>query len=273
MKVASYPVAPVAEKLRGTLLDAATVTDQFEWLEGDGLFQSWNCIQFEGSPVFCAPNSKDLDQQAGWIDGFRFGVYGGITCKFPGGAEARQEQNDGASDAFDKGESIGVERALMANRFVVNLAGSGLPGEWPAPEDLTPVGGAVKPQIGIGLLEEKAGDLYVGIPTLHVPRGIAGALCGVGAAEFEGDVIRTSLGSKIAAGAGYAYPNTSPTGVAAPAGERWLYATGEVFVGQGRKEVHTVFNPDDNEIVTLVERPYVVAVDCFAVAVRVTLEV
>jgi hypothetical protein len=248
------------------------VSGDFAWLEGDDLFQSWNCLRFDGSPNFCAPNSKDLDQQSGWIDGVRFAVYGGVTCKYPGGREVMEEQNEGASAAFDKGESTGVERALMALRFTENAVGAGLPGDWPEPPDLTPAGGAVKPQVGIALLEEYAGDVYAGVPTLHVPRGIAGSLMNIGGAEFEGDVLRTQLGSKMAAGAGYAYPNLGPDGVAAPAGERWLYATGEVVIGQGEKVARTAINTEDNEIVTLVERPYIAAVDCFAVAIRVTLE-
>ena len=79
-------------------------------------------------------------------------------------------------------------------------------------------------------------------------------------------------GSKVVAGAGYDLPNTGPTGAAAAAGERWIYATGEVLVRQGAEViVREAFDQVNNDHVVLAERGYVVAVDGFVAAVRVTV--
>jgi hypothetical protein len=38
VEVARYPITPTTEKVKGTLLDAANVGDEWEWLSGDDLF-------------------------------------------------------------------------------------------------------------------------------------------------------------------------------------------------------------------------------------------
>jgi hypothetical protein len=258
-------VAPTVEAFKGTLLDAATVTDGIEWLSPEALFETYNCMKFEGAVEFCAPNNKDFDQEAGWNDGFLFGAYGGVSCRSVG--LDRDEMERKVSEVFQRGESTAVERAFMQTRFVVsNPAGS-----WPAPTDLTPAGGPVKPEVGLAILEGYAGSVYVGAPTIHIPRSIGSILISRQTAEMDGNVMRTHMGSKIAAGAGYDYPNTGPTGAEAAAGEKWLYATGEVVIRRGNAIVRQAMSHTDNEVYVLAERAYVGAADCFAAAVRVTL--
>lgn len=272
MTQVDYPTVTSVDKAKSTLLDVAQVTDQFKWLDGKALFDSYNCLTFSAEANFCAPNTKSLSQGAGWQDGLRFAAYGGVVCRAVG--LDQDEMRAGVSRAFDVGESTAVEKALMKYRFVAsNGAAAERPGVWAAPVDITPAGGAVRPAVGIALLEEYAGSVYVGAPTLHVPRSIASIVLGVNGAEYVGNVLETRSGSKIAAGAGYAFPNTSPTGAAAAAGERWVYATGEVWVGQGPPELHgPVLNQSTNDVVMLAERGYVVAVDCFTAAIRVIVE-
>jgi hypothetical protein len=259
----NYVVAPPVEALKGTLLDAASVSDGLEWLHEDSVFETYNCMKFESAADFCTPTAKTFDQEAGWEDGFKFAVYGGVKCRAVG-----LDQNNmlrQVESVFQRGESTAVERALMETRFVAAAT------RWAAPTDVTPAGGAVSPEVGVGILEGYAGSVYVGAPTIHVPRSIASLLIGRQAAEFEGSEFRTQLGSKIAAGVGYDFPNTGPTGAAAAAGEKWLYATGGVAVRRGSSIVRQVMAHNDNEVYVLAERGYVVAVDCFAAAVRVTL--
>jgi hypothetical protein len=276
----AYPVAPAVERLRGTLLDAATVTNDFKWLDGGDLFLSWNGLQFAARAGICTPTDKQLDQTSTWVDGFRFAAYGGITCKLTD----MDEQESGAMGAFLKGESIAVEKALMELRFAENAAAGtdepeddmtalNIPYAWAAPVDVTPTPAtAVSPGVGIGLLEEYAGSVYVGAPTIHVPRSIGSLLMRTDGLDYDGDVLRTTLGSKVAAGAGYAYPNLGPDGTEPADDERWLYATGEVFVGRSEAIARSAFNQETNEMVTLVERGYIVAVDTFVAAVLVNLE-
>lgn len=269
-----YPLAPTVSPLRGTLLAAAAVKDGIEWLDGEGLFPSFNCMKFETAADFCTPTSKTFDQSPVWQDGFRFAAYGGVVCKAIGLDEA--EMLAEVERVFETGESTAVERALMETRFVASAT------NWAAPTDITPAGGAVAPQVGLALLEGYSGSVYVGAPTLHIPRTIASLLVGIDVLKLGGNtrdegrfgptgVLRTKLGSKVAAGAGYDYPNTSPTGVDAAAGEKWLYATGEVLVLRGPSIVRQVMEMSTNEVFVLAERGYIAAVDCFAAAVRVTV--
>lgn len=272
MTTVEYPTVSSVDKAKSTLLDVAQVTDQFKWLDGLALFESYNCLTFSAEANFCAPNTKDLSDMAGWQDGLRFAAFGGVTCKAIG--LDQDQMRAGVSRAFDIGESTAVEKALMKYRFAASTgAASERPGVWAAPVDITPAGGAVSPAVGIALLEEYAGSLYVGAPTLHVPRSIASLILGVNGAVYEGNTLQTRSGSKMAAGAGYAYPNTGPTGAAAAAGERWVYATGEVWVGRAAPELHgPILDQSTNDVVMLAERGYVVAVDCFTAAIRVTVE-
>lgn len=259
-----YPIAPTTTPLTGRLLDAATVTDDYQWLDGADLFDSYNCMKFRSEPLFCAPNSKTFDQTASWQDGVQFGAYGGAVCKAPGLDQNRMQSE--VARVFANGESTAVERGLMKYRFI---AGSG--STWgSAPVDLTPAAGAQDVSVAVALLEGYAADNYVGTPTLHMPRVIASLATFRGQGIIQvGTTLYTKLGSKIAAGAGYDYPNTGPTGAAAPANEKWIYATGEVFVGRSKMEVHPGFAQGTNEVFVLAERAYIVAVDCFTAAIRV----
>ena len=260
----TYPSAPTLTKRRGTLLDAATVVDSgTSWLgDNEALFESFNCMDFGASAVWCGPNAKTFSNSPGWSAGFRFAAYGGITCKSVGFDLGSADSS--AKSAFEAGESTAVERALMKTRFVAGPANT-----WAAPTDITPAGGAVSVGAGIGLLEAYAGTKYAGAPTLHLPRVVIPMLNGTNSLSLEGGTLVTQLGSKVAAGAGYDFPNTGPAGGNAAAGERWLYASGEVLVLRDDLVVQQGFNQNTNDVVVLVERMYFAVVDCFVAAVKV----
>lgn len=274
MVTATYPVAPTAVTRKGTLLDAATVTDDFAWLDGNDLFESYNCMRFQSEALFCAPNTKDFDQNGiSWQNGIRFAAYGGLHCKAVGLDQAHMLSE--VRRVFETGESTAVERALMAQRFTAGPdldPGAGTSLAWEAPTDITPASGAVKPAVGVALLEGFAADNYVGAPTLHVPVTISSLVMLPLGLEYDGNGLRTKLGSKVAAGVGYDYPNLGQDGNPAAVGERWLYATGEVLVGRGPAEVRQQIDYSDNEVYVLAERPYIAVVDCFAAAVRVSVD-
>jgi hypothetical protein len=264
VQVARYPVAPAVDGLKGTLLDAANVGTEWEWLNGDDLFESYNCLTFGAAANFCAPNSKTFPQAPNWVDGAQFAAYGGLSCRALGIDLDRARSE--VERVFGEGEARAVERGLMEKRFRAD------PGaRWGAPTDLTPAGGAVSPAVGIALLESYAATNYVGVPTLHMPRAIASLRGQVSALEWDGPVLRTFLGSKVAAGGGYDLVNYGPAGAAAPAGEKWVYGTGEVVVARSAVEVREAIDQENNDVYVLAERGYIVAVDCFAAAVRVTV--
>jgi hypothetical protein len=207
--------------------------------------------------------TKTLFVPPSYQDGFRFQVYGGIGCESIG--YDREEAMTNALRVFANKESVAVEKAMMANRFIASAT------NWAAPTDITPAA-AVSPKVGLALLEQHAGVNYAGAPTLHTTRAIGALLFDSADLEFRGDTIFSPQGSKVASGAGYGVANQSPAGVAAPAGESWMYATGEVTVARGEVFNKWELNRDNNEVVALVERPYMVVVDCYAAAVRVKVE-
>lgn len=270
METANYPLTPTTTPLVGTLLDTATVTDQFTWLDGRGLFDSYNCMAFDSAAEFCAPSPKTFDNSINWVSGKRFAVYGGVQCKAIGLDRARMLSE--VERVFNTGESTAVEAGIMEHLFRVatDLDGDGNP-LWAAPTDITPAGGAVSPKVGLALLEGFAGRNYVGRPTLHLPLTVASILA-VDTVKIDDGKITTKMGSKVVAGAGYDLPNTGPTGAAAAAGERWLYATGEVWIGRAKVEIRDAMATSDNDVFVLAERGYIAAVDCFAAAIRVKVE-
>ena len=205
--------------------------------------------------------SKTFTETTSWQDGIRFGVYYGLTCKSVG-FDIEQSTSD-AVRVFLANESVGVERALMNTRFRVN--GS----VWAAATDLTPAGGAVDPKVGLAILEGHASVNYAGVPTIHAARSIGSLLLTSAAVERTGNTIVSKQGSKVASGGGYEEPNTSPAGVAAPAGEKWMYASGEVALARGSVFSEPQIDRSTNEVKILVERLYVAAVDCYTAAVRV----
>lgn len=251
---ARYPVAPTVEKRRSTLLDVAQVTDNFEWMDGESLFQTYNCLTFLGSAPFCAPATKTITATATWTDGFRFSAYGGFTCR-PIGRDPEADAK--IVEAFENGESTAVEAAMVATRFVVNAAGAGIPGSWPAP---AAIGAALAtPALVLAALEEYGATHYNGAVTLHLPVGLASQLAATEAITWDGNILRTKLGSKVAVGAGYSLADPKKT-----------YVTGEVWIGRSGLINQSSLDTTNNNQVNLVERGYLAAVDCFAATQSLT---
>lgn len=258
----TYPVAPTITPRIAGLLSVATVTDNFTWLDGNDLYDSYNCMQFGAEPVFCNTNDKTFDQTAGWTDGALFGAYGGVICKAIGLDQPRMLSE--SERVFGAGESTAVERGLMKYRFAESED------HWDAATSING-GTSVCPAAGLAMLEAYAASIYVGVPTLHLPLAIASLLLVNNAVVRADGGLRTQLGSKVVAGAGYDFPNLSPTGTAASAGEKWIYATGEVSVIRGPLTSRQEMNYSTNEVLVLEERPYIVAVDCFSAGIEVTV--
>jgi hypothetical protein len=121
---------------------------------------------------------------------------------------------------------------------------------------------------------------YGGRATFHADRGLVAYLRATRQIDLVDRHYETALGSKIAFYGGG--PNSSPTGVTAPAGYAWMYATSEMTIRRGEIAIlppdaaHRLqyVNADGdmtNEPFILAERSYVPSIECCAYAVLVCL--
>lgn len=256
--------APVPEKAFATLLDTVNVVSGNDLLDASGLYTSLNCLVTDTVTSMC-PDARGTKTfgTVSVVNGIKFPVYTGVTCRQIGGdwenlpKDLKRVQNNKESQA--------VEKALMQLAFTGAATGT------TQATDLTPAGGAVTPRQGLAILEGHARHFYAGVPTIHLPVTI-GAQLFVDQIR-EGSRIFSALGSKLVMGSGYEYPNNGPViATAVPAGELWIYATGEVTVERGPyREVPPQMNRATNETFALVETFYVADVDCYTSAVRVKI--
>lgn len=243
----------------------ATTTEKFLIQVGAVTTYTWTGTPAVGTGAYPTLNTAVVNvtktfSNSGFQDGIQFAAYAGHVCKGIGYEDASLDE---LQRVFEFNESQAIERALMQQRFTVNGT------VWAAATDLTPAGGAVTAQQGLALLEGHASWNYAGVPTIHAPRSVGSLLTQGGSVFRVGQGLQSVLGAKVAAGAGYEQPNTGPAGTAPAAGEKWMYASGEVAVVRSAIERHNEMNRDTNEIFSLVERMYVAAVDCYTAAVRV----
>lgn len=234
-----------------------------------------------GTPAFSAGNAAPPSSNTAvvpvvktfngpsWQDGIKFAVYSGVICKAPG--FDIEDAGTQLERVFANKESVAVARTLMQQRFIASAS------HWAAATDLTPVSGAVDPVVGLAMLEGHASYSYAGQPTLHVPRTIGSLLLNKYAAiVYDGDMLRTLMGAKVAADGGYESPSNSPTNSAPAAGELWLYASGEVTLAATepvqQRGIDLVESGDSNRVRLLRERMYVATVDCYTAAVRVKVQ-
>lgn len=266
----TYFASPAPAKRRFQLLDVATVVENNEWLGTEGLIEGYNCLSTNSVAILPCPepegepDPKTFDNSPQWQDGIKFAGYTGLVCKSIGYDNAHGEAE--IQRVYLANESIAVEKALMAQRFVENADDADL---WAAAEDVTPTPGtAVGLEYGLALLEGHGALNYAGQVTIHVSPTVASLLLSENAIKVEGNTLLTKLGNKVAAGAGYE-DNTGPDGEAADPGDYWMYATGEVVVARSPLQVNSEMDRSTNEMFTLVERIYVATVDCYTAAVLV----
>lgn len=270
---------PTITPLTSSVLDHATVEDNSkDWglRNNSALWSSYNCLDLLVPTPICPDPLVDNGtfnktfSTAPWIPAFEFAVHGGVQCKAVGLDKA--DQFSEIKRAFGLSEGKGVERALLANRFVARVAPAktGLTlrdqGAWAAPLNLT-AGAGVDLKSALALLEGYAASIYAGVPTIHMPRAAVSLLSGDRVVWRDGKAY-TQSGAKVAVGGGYDDVAMLTSGL-------WtLYATGEVYVERAEEvEVQEYVVPGDgalaaggladNTVVSLVERQYRVAVDCF----------
>lgn len=262
---------PEPDAIKSSVLDHATVVEKtdFGLRNNAGLWPSYNCLDLLVPTPICPDPDDDAEPKeftvAGWVPAFEFAVHGGVQCGAVGLDTADQKKE--VARVFGRSEGKGVERALLANRFVASEAGA--PVEWDAPIDL----GSTEIKAALALLEGYAAAVYAGVPTIHMSRAAASVLGD--RIVWEGDKAYTRLGSKVAMGGGYDDPDTPFSG------SFDMYVTGEVYVERSEEVmIQTYVLPgdgsdayglSDNTVVALAERMFRVGIDCFVAKVSGTI--
>lgn len=271
---------PEPDALTSSVLDHATVvenTGSFGLTNNEGLWPSYNCLDLRIPTAMCPDplltetgEVKHFDV-AGWVPGFEFVVYGGVQCLAVGLDKADQKAE--VERVFRLSEGKGVERALLATRFVATTSDDLV--QWDAPVDL---GTASSLAVALAKAESYAAAVYSGQPTIHMPRGYVTMGFGLGLFTEQGGKFYTKTGAKVAVGGGY--DTATPLD-----GSSDIFVTGEVYVERGEEvSVQQYVVPgdgsglgsgenmlQDNTVVSFAERMYRVGVDCMVAKVTATV--
>jgi hypothetical protein len=186
-----------------------------------------------------------------YVDGYPFQIYETVSCLSMGAPEAANR----AQRRLELHEQVWVERQVdltILRQDVVTLGG-----------------GAVDMAVGVGLLEDAIAERYGGIGTIHAARELAAVLTRLALTRRDGARMRTPLDNLWAFGAGYT--TNGPNGVAAPAGQAWIYATGPVLARRSEVQTREAFDQRKNLRLAVAERSYSITADCLRLAVLVTI--
>lgn len=160
-----------------------------------------------------------------------------------------------AEERLAAGEERAAERAFWTGQL----------GNFPSLRDATELTtGAVPPAVGVGLLEEWLATVYGSQGVIHMPRLVAS----VAEVRPAGQLLRTALGTPVAAGAGY--DGSSPDGAAASGTARWVYATPALSGYRSDVDITELFDPGSNDLSVYAARDYLLMFeDCGTAAVLV----
>lgn len=250
-----------------SLLTTATVLPMTDAHAGNGVeWQPGVCEPADAWEVTCEQGGEK--DQHSWdgpvVEAEPFVVYGRAKCGVMAGATLEQARAKARANLL-RGEAYTVERTFMEGTF----------GQSPSLQDATdvsPAAGTLNPVGAMATLEAWLSETYLGVGVIHVPPAMVPYLCRYGLLERRGEQwVTCGLGTRVAIGAGYT-ANIGPDGTEAPAGEAWLYATGQVVIY--RSDV--MVSPDDqwgvnhrtNDVDVIAERVYALGYECSAVAVR-----
>jgi hypothetical protein len=244
----TVPYVAPSRKPRGSILDHATIVEGVQFLDGEGLVWSYNCIGMDVNEVDCSGFTgltKRFDFPSS-TDGAMFVVQGGMSCK-PFGFDMDDPALRAAFEAREpEGVSTGLHDALFDDAV-----------------DITPAA-AVTPIQAIGLLEAYGYLDYSGQPILHLGPGMVSQAAAQGAIKMENGLLSTMLGTPIAVAGGY----ETKTGDKLDA-EQWAFVTGAVVLARGEVVLASQLDRATNDITVLFERLYVAGIDCLIGKVKV----
>lgn len=260
--VVQHTEAPEVEKLKGGILDVATVRNGVSGWKIPTL-ESYACAELEVIDQDCGPleqpedpgdpANEKLTYGLTWPEGIRFSAYGYLNCGIIGSWNISPDLGDRPQKMWALAESKAVEKGFM-DLLVPTLDAVNL--------------GTVKPvKIALATLEAYAAEHYLGVPTIHLPPKLFTPLFEDGILRWDGGIVRTGAGSKVSLGRGYG-DTVSPTGTAPTAGQSWMYVTGEVLVERvGELSDARVADIRQNQAYALVEQVYAITADCLAAGI------
>jgi hypothetical protein len=213
------------------------------------------------------PPTKAFPEGVGaYVDALPFLVYASEVCAVAGRSTSEAEARIRRKLAMR--EQWGVERALIGGDTGVTglLDGAGL----------VSLGAATSMKEALALLEQNAAEQY-GLPiTIHAVPGVASYAGGEGVLQTtpRNELPITWNGNRVVFGQGY--ENVTPAGGASAAGVYTIWATGPIVIWRDAEAfvppARQVFNKSTNQLAILAERAYLMAYECYAAAVTVTLE-
>lgn len=213
-----------------------------------------NCPAVTGAKTFTGIETP--------VSGAPFAVYSSYTCGSIGFSfdEVRQR----VVTRLQLQEERAVEKRLWQGDSTQGITGLFL--------NATNLGVASCATEAIELLEQGLADNAIVGGLIHARPGMAAHL----AASMQLDRVgprtwATSLGTPYVFGQGY--DGSGPTGQAATSANEWMYATGRITVWQDSEifvpPIGQTMDKTTNQITTIAERVYAVAVECFVGAVQV----
>lgn len=166
------------------------------------------------------PTAEKTFTDSSFVYGDPFVVYDGRVCP----TFTEEQAKASARNRLLKSEQRQVEQMFWKGPNQARLAD---PTVTVVHNPATPV----TPAMGVALLEACLADSYLGEGIIHAPRYTAGLFnqqMQISDQLSRGGVLRTPLGTAWSFGAGY--PRTGPDGTEPPAGQSWVYATGQVVI-------------------------------------------
>lgn len=278
--------APARTPLRYGLFSVVqTPTDEDSTHARMGVrYEPGTCDPAELTCLSCPDTNDPEDKESTEAKALRgatpFTVFTRPVCSSVGWVEEAQQR---AEAALRRGEERAVEAA-----FWTGTPASGCPDTTPhlasnvmvtgdaGPNDVQPVteqtaavdvaGGSVVGIVhGISLLEEALSECYGNEGVLHVPTAVATWMQRYNLLTRDGLRYRSPAGHLVAVGS--AYPGTGPDGSDPGDSDRWVFATGAVFMRRSPiqtvpAEVASALNKSTNDLGYTAERTYVVGWDC-----------
>lgn len=226
--------------------------------DADVYLYAMNCPSVSGAKTF-SPNELP-------VSGAPFGVIASYTCGSLGYSFAESEQK--VRLRMSLREQRAVERRLWQGQPAGGANLGPIPGLF---QSATSLGAAGCPIEALEMLEQALADNGILGGIIHARPGMS-AHYGQGNTLIKvGRQIQTIIGTPVVFGQGY--NGTGPAGQAPDGNSEWMYASGRVVIWRDDVIVPPLdqtFDKVNNQVLTLAERIYAVAVECGVWAVQVT---
>lgn len=224
--------------------------------EDDVFIYAMNCVPVSGSKSFSGNESP--------VSGMPFGVYTSYTCGSIGYSFAEVEAK--VRTRMSLREQRAVERRVWQGS---PLGGTGgIAGLF---QSAVTVGPASCITDGISILEQTLADNGVVGGIIHARPYMSAPMAQAHLLDRQGRQLTTKIGTPVCFGQGY--NGTGPAGQPVAATTEYMYATGRVMIWGTEAWVPPIGETMDrslNQIYTVAEKIYAVAIECGVWAIQVT---